>query len=278
MSQPPDESAEFRIADHIYGIAAFLGGMANVIMQLSLPPVGYGVYESTVESGRVDRHPFKRLRTTLTYLAVATMGTDAERAAYRAAVDAQHRFVRSTPSSPVRYNAFDRELQLWVAACLYRGYLDILEKFRGGTLDQAIADPLYRHCSRLATTLQVPSAMWPADRTAFEQYWQAGLARAHIDPVIRDYFDGLIDLAMLPRPLRFLCARFHRYLVTGLLPAELRAQLNMTWTPAQQRRFDRFLRLLGAVVVHAPKPIRLLPVNLCLWDLRRRMRTGKPLV
>ena len=49
-----------------------LAGPANVIMQLARPGVGYGVMESRVESGRADRHPIKRARTTFTYIAVAT--------------------------------------------------------------------------------------------------------------------------------------------------------------------------------------------------------------
>jgi DNA-binding transcriptional MerR regulator len=49
-----------------------VAGAANVVMQLARPGVGYGVYESRVESGRLHDHPIKRTRTTLTYLAVAT--------------------------------------------------------------------------------------------------------------------------------------------------------------------------------------------------------------
>ncbi len=100
---------------------ALLAGPANVIMQLARPGVGYGVMESRVESGRIDLHPIKRARTTFTYLAVATAGTDAQKAAFRRAVNRAHAQVRSTPDSPVQYNAFDPELQLWVAACLYKG-------------------------------------------------------------------------------------------------------------------------------------------------------------
>ena len=54
--------------------AAVLAPAANVIMQLSLPGVGYGVLESPVDSGNVYKHPFKRARTTGTYLAAATLG------------------------------------------------------------------------------------------------------------------------------------------------------------------------------------------------------------
>ena len=80
-------------------------------MQLARPGVGYGVMESRVESGRVDRHPIKRARTTFTYLAVATSGTDAQKAAFRRAVNKAHAQVYSTDESPVKYNAFDKDLQ-----------------------------------------------------------------------------------------------------------------------------------------------------------------------
>ena len=58
---------------------ALLAGPANVIMQLARPGVGYGVKESRVESGRVDRHPIKRARTTFTYLAVASRAVTSRR-------------------------------------------------------------------------------------------------------------------------------------------------------------------------------------------------------
>ena len=71
----------------------------------------------SVESGRVDRDPIKRARTTFTYLAVSTNGTDQQKAAFRRAVDRAHAQVYSAESSPVDYNAFDKDLQLRVGAC-----------------------------------------------------------------------------------------------------------------------------------------------------------------
>lgn len=75
---------------------------ANVVMQLARPGVGHGVLESPVESGQLMRHPWKRARTTATYIAVALLGSDADRAAYRDAVNAAHRDVHSGPDSPDR--------------------------------------------------------------------------------------------------------------------------------------------------------------------------------
>ena len=131
---------------------AFAGGAANVVMQLSRPEVGHGVVEWRVDSGNFLKHPWKRARTTFQYLAVAVLGNDDDRAAFRAAVDSAHRHVHSTSSSPVSYNAFDPELQMWVAACLFVGLEDTYQLLRGSmTVEQAEAltsrpSRSVRHC------------------------------------------------------------------------------------------------------------------------------------
>src|SRR5579875_608921 len=160
-------------------------------MQLALPPVGYGVLESKVEGSQVTKHPLRRFRTTFTYIAVALLGTDDERDRYRAAVDRIHRQVRSTPASPVRYNAMDPRLQLWVAACLYYGSVDLYQRMYG-PMDEAAADAFYRHAARFGTTLQMPAELWPADRAAFARYWDEAVAATSIDAPVRDYLRDLM--------------------------------------------------------------------------------------
>jgi uncharacterized protein (DUF2236 family) len=221
-------------------------------------------------------HPWKRLRTTLTYLAVAMMGTDEDRAAYRAAVDGAHRSVHSEPGAPVKYNAFDPKLQLWVAACLYWGIVDLEQRLHG-PLDEDTADVLYQYAARLGTTLQMRPEMWPADRKAFQQYWDTNLAAKTIDARTRTYFDSLIDLKMVAKPLRIF-APVQRLFVTSLLPQHLRDEMRMSWSPRQERFANLLLRLIGTVHRRLPKPARLFPMNACLYDMRRRHRRGTPLV
>src|SRR6201998_1617412 len=148
------------IDESLMGVA-LLAGPANVIMQLARPGVGYGVLESRVESGRVDLHPIKRARTTFTYLAVAIAGSEAQKQAFRQAVNRAHAQVYSTPDSPVQYNALDVDLQLWVEARLYKGFVAI-HRICIGELDGEDADRYYREGVALATTLQVPPERWPA--------------------------------------------------------------------------------------------------------------------
>ncbi|GHF41071.1 uncharacterized protein (DUF2236 family) [Amycolatopsis bartoniae] len=265
----PDENA-------VVG-AAFLAGGANVIMQLARPGVGYGVLESRVESGRLERHPVKRTRTTFSYLAVAMMGTPEEKAAYRKAVNAQHAQVRSTEDSPVRYNAFDPDLQLWVAACLYRGFEDTHQAFLG-PLRREERERFYQSAATLGTTLQMPAEAWPPDRDAFEEYWTGSLDRIRIDEPVRRFLLDLADLKFLPRPLPALLGRFHRFVTTGFLPEPFRARLGLPWSAGDQRRFERLVAAVGLLVRLQPPSLRRFPYDLLLWDVRRRIRTGKPLV
>ncbi|GAB2642935.1 oxygenase MpaB family protein [Nocardia goodfellowii] len=278
-SAPPLEApgTDFDIAQYLDGATAFFGAAANVIMQLAQPPVGYGVVESTVDSGKVTLHPIKRLRTTVTYLSVAMLGDEEERAAYRDAVNRAHRAVRSTAASPVRYNAFDPTLQLWVAACLYWGARDMYERLHG-PMDEQAADAFYYFAARLGTTLQMRPEMWPADRAAFDAYWTGQLARTRIDPPVRAYFDDLIDLKMLPLPARLPFARFHRWVVTGMLPPQLRAQMDMRWSAFDDQLLETLLHGIGAVSGRMPRTVRMFPVNAYLADFRLRRRLGLRLV
>ncbi|MEV4598544.1 oxygenase MpaB family protein [Amycolatopsis sp. NPDC049253] len=251
-----------------------MAGSANVIMQLGRPAVGYGVMESRVESGNLFRHPVKRARTTGTYLAVATLGTDEERKAYRKAVNGSHRQVRSTKDSPVAYNAFDPELQLWVAACLYKGLEDVHVAFFGG----AAPEELYAEAVGLGTTLQVRPQMWPENREAFAKYWADGLDRVVIDDRTRAYLGDLVDLRLLPWPFALVFGRFHRFVTTGFLPGCFREHMRLSWTEQDQRNFERLTRAIGHVVRRLPRSVQQFPYNAYLRDLRKRRREGRPLV
>ncbi len=269
-----------RLDDGLMGLALLLGP-ANVIMQLARPGVGYGVLESRVESGRVDLHPIKRARTTFTYLAVAMAGSDAQKAAFRREVNRAHAQVYSTADSPVQYNAFDPELQLWVAACLYKGGVDFYRMFVG-EMDEQDADRHYREGMALGTTLQVPPEMWPPDRAAFDRYWQQQLDKVHIDDTVREYLYpiavGRIQALHLPEAVRRLPESLGLLITSGFLPQRFRDEMRFSWDAAEQRRFDRLIAVLRTVNNMMPRFVRRFPFNVLLWDLDRRIKAGRPLV
>ncbi len=276
--RPPRRMAS---ADEAMLGIGLLSGAANVIMELARPGVGYGVKDSRVESGRADRHPVKRARTTFTYLAVALAGTEEQKATYRRAVNRSHAQVYSLPDSPVAYNAFDKDLQLWVAACLYKGFVDVYRIFVG-EMDDAMADHHYREGRTLGTTLQVPAEMWPADRKAFDEYWQQSLDLIHIDDAVREYLypiaAGRIGNVKLPGWLQKRTDAVNLFITTGFLPQRFRDEMGLPWDAAKQRRFNAAMAAIGRVNSFMPRFVRQFPFNVLLQDLDWRVRTGRPLV
>lgn len=254
----------------------FMGGPANVIMQLARLPVGYGVKESRVESGSVIKHPFKRARTTATYLAVSMIGNTEERLAYRQAVNKSHAQVRSTNSSPVKYNAFDADLQMWVAACLYWGFADVSTRLnKPWTPEQA--REFYQLAAPLGTTLQVRADMWPDDLQAFQQYWEKNLHELTLDEPIRKFLGDLVELKHMP-VLGRLIGPFNRFVTAGFLPQKLRDEMHYEWTEKDQKKFDRFVSVIGRLNGLLPRPVRQAGTLLVMADFRRRLRKGLPMV
>ena len=271
---------DVQYADGLVGVA-LLAGPANVIMQLARPGVGYGVVESRVESGRTDLHPIKRARTTFTYLAVAILGSDEQKAAYRSAVNTAHRQVYSTADSPVKYSAMDKNLQLWVAACLFKGALDVY-RLVVGELDDETAEEFYRQGITMGTTLQVTPEMWPADRAAFDKYWQESLDQVHIDDTVREYLFPIAAARLkglqLPGLLQRRSAALALLITTGFLPQRFRDEMQLPWDAKRQKRFNSLMKLVKAVNRVLPGPLRRFPFNWMLMDLNWRIRTGRPLV
>lgn len=258
-----------------------LAGAANVTMQLARPGVGYGVLESRVESGRIDRHPIKRARTTFTYLAVSAQGTPEQQAAFRRAVNRAHAQVYSTEESPVTYNAFDPALQMWVGACMYKGIVDIYRIFVG-EIDDEVAAQLFEEGIALGTMLQVPREMWPADQAAFDRYWEESMAKVHIDDAVREFLwpiaAGRVRGARLPARLQRKLDELNLLITAGFLPQRFRDEMRLEWDDDKQRRFDRLMRRIRTVNDVLPRFLQEFPFNVLLKDLDWRIRTGRALV
>ncbi|MBE1547407.1 uncharacterized protein (DUF2236 family) [Mycobacterium sp. OAS707] len=256
---------------------AFAAGAANVVMQLSWPEVGYGVAESKVDSGNLLKHPWKRARTTFGYLAVALLGGPEDRAAFQEAVNSAHRHVKSTADSPVRYNAFDRELQMWVAACLFVGLEDTYQLLRGEmTAEQA--EQFYRSAWTLGTTLQVTEDQWPPTRAEFDTYWVDACGRVSIDDNVRAYLQDLLNLRMIKPVLAWAFRPLLKFLTVGFLAPVFREALGVQWSDFRQRQFERLFLLVALVNRFLPVFIRQGGSYVLLADVRRRVRDHRALV
>ena len=59
---------------------------------------------------------------------------------------------------------------------------------------------LDEHAARLGTTLQVRPEQWPADREAFQEYWDGMVDQIEMDDLTRRYLLGVADASFLGPP------------------------------------------------------------------------------
>jgi len=265
----PDESAAgFGLADYVGEQLLMLGAGSTVMYQLAMKGVGLGVAEHSTTLKR----PVDRLRTTLTYVFVMSLGTDEEKQAVARMVNKMHARVRS----PGRYSAYDPELQLWVAATLAHNGEWLWEK-AFGPMDDATRERCYRESWIFGTALQVKPEMWPQTRAEFEGYWEASLQKLEPDPSVQDYARRLLDprsapLLMRPgMPLQSLMTR-------GNLDPRTREILALPWSARDQRLYDWFWKVFVPTYKLVPRPLRQAHARLVMRDMRRRMRKGKRVI
>ena len=84
----------------------------------------------------------------------------------------------------MKYNAFNRDLQLWVATCLHYGTSTLHPHAGPLSSDEELV--MLRAGARFATTLQVPSRLAPAPRGVLGLLG-GGPRPVHIDDRVGDY-------------------------------------------------------------------------------------------
>lgn len=229
------------------------GGARAILLQIAHPAVGRGVAEHSTFAD----HPIERLRATMTYVYAAVYGSPEQAAEVRRRVNKAHARVRSTDaaeSSGPAYNAYDPELQLWVAATLYQTAAT-LDQAIFGPLDEDPAERLYARYAVLGTMLQMPAGLWPANRREFARYWQQQLEHLEVTDAARTVAHDLLHPANAPLWLRPLMPTA-RLVTTGLLPPALRGEFGLDFGRARQRRYSRLLRTAAVVYPRLPRRLR----------------------
>jgi uncharacterized protein (DUF2236 family) len=96
--------------------------------------------------------------------------------------------------------------------------------------------------------------------------------------VTRRYLQDLAYLRGLPKPVRAIAGRRASTLTLGFLPEPFRAGLGLPWTPRDEARFARITRELALINRMSPRVLRQLPMQTYLWDVRRRLHSGRAVV
>jgi uncharacterized protein (DUF2236 family) len=218
-----------------------LGGLAAILMQLADPVVARGV----ATRSSFARDPLRRLRETLTFVYAIELGSPAQRAAVVRRVDASHTRVPG---------ARDAAAQLWVAATLARVGVQVHELLRG-PLDPRLADEIHVAGAGLGMSLQLPAHTWPADRAAFDRYWDATIPTLAVGDDARGVAAELLAARAAPWWVR-LAMPAAREVTALLLPAAVREAYDL---PLHARRARAVLAFVRFAVRVTPRGLRELP-------------------
>lgn len=238
------------------------GAGRAILLQIANPRVGHGV----AEHSNFAERPMDRLRATMTYVYAVIYGSEEQQKAVRRAVNRAHAPVRrGADESSAGYSAFDAESQLWVVATLYQTAVTVYEQVHG-PLDDDAADRIYGEYARIGTALQLPASMWPADRSAFVEYWNAQVAALRPDAKALGVARDLLHPSGGPQLLR-LAMPVARFLTAGLLPNHVRDAYGFEWSAGHERRFNRIMRTVGRVYPRLPQRVRHWPRDYYLRQL-----------
>lgn len=245
----PERSEAFR--RYAADSSLVLGGLAAILLQLAHPVVARGVATSSTFA----HDPLKRLRHTLAYVYAVQVGTAEQRARVTRRVDAAHSRVPGARAA---------DPQLWVAATLAHTGVRVHELLHG-PLPAGLADEIHAASADLGTSLQLPEDAWPADRAAFDRYWESTLSTVDVGDDARAVAAELLAARAAPWWLR-LALPAAREFTAVLLPPALRAAYGL---PDHRRRARAVVTLARVLVRVVPRRARELPSRRLLADLVR---------
>lgn len=215
-----------------------LGGLAAILLQLAHPVVARGV----AAHSSFAQNPLRRLRNTLAYVYAVQIGTPQQRIRAGRRVDSAHARVPG---------ARDPGPQLWVAATLARTGVQVHELLHG-PLDDALADEIHAASADLGMALQLPEGAWPADRAAFQRYWDTTLAGLEVGDDARAVAAELLAARAAPWWLRLALPAAQEF-TAALLPPALRAAYGL---PDHPRRAALVVGVARAVARLTPRRVR----------------------
>lgn len=266
MRQPKAPRTDVELAREGIVLA---GGGAAIALQVAHRPVAAGVQQHS----NFTSDPLGRLRRTLQYLAAIVLPeAQSARDTVTGWVARAHEPVEGITDGAA-YSAADPDTQRWVTATLYWTAEEIRWRIWGEQHPDD-ADQIYDCYAALGTALGMPQDYWPADRAAFQRYWDEQLASLEVTDAARQIVSELFAARSAPWWLRSAMPTA-RFLTAGLLPAEIRVQLGLDWDGADAVREDRLWRSLAAAYPRLPAGIRHIPARLVVAELTAGSRGTK---
>lgn len=243
-------SVSWRIDRELLVVA---GGSCALLMQAAHPSVAAGVAEHSTYA----TDPFGRLLRTLESSFDVVFGTRSEAEATIRRVNSIHAAVRGRRPDGASYSALEPDALLWVHATLVDTALRVYDRFVAPVSD-ADAQRYHRESAAVAVRLGVPEGLLPATIGELRA-WMATLVDdrvVRVTPQAREIARTVLYPVRFPPRLAWDAA----HLVSmATLPAELRRQYGIRWSPARERGVRRLAAASRRIVPLVPSVLRHAP-------------------
>lgn len=247
------------------------GGGSALLLQIAHPAVGRGVVEHSDFANRL----MDRFHATMTFVYAAAFASPDEFSIVLRSVNRAHAPVRGAARDELpAYNAFDTELQRWVAATLFATMTDLHERVFG-PLTEVSKEQVYQDFIHLGRNLQLSADDWPPTRSGFQSYWDDMVAGLRVSDETRVVARDILYPREVPVWLRAALPGA-RLVTAGLLPDGVREQFQLPWDSAIERRFERRMRSFAAIYPRLPSTLRHRPRDVYLRRLRQTIHADSP--
>ena len=229
------------------------GGSCALLMQAAHPSVAAGV----VEHSSYATDPFGRLLRTLTSSFSVVFGTRSEGEATLRRINAIHASVRGRRQDGAPYSALDPEALLWVHATLVDTALRIYDRFVA-PLSAAEQQRYHEESARVAAALGVPPETIPATIGELRSWMTAMIATGavRVTPAARKVARTVLYPTRIPPRLAWDAAHL---ISLATLPAPIRRQYGLRWSPARERGIERLAGITRHTLPWIPPMLRFAP-------------------
>jgi uncharacterized protein (DUF2236 family) len=221
----------------------FLIGPRPGVLQLMLAELGQGVQDHSVFFADTAA----RIKRSLPPIFRTVYGSDDLNAGIQVR-DFHHNIKGELPGTDRRYHALDPDTYFWAHATFLDQVFYFADTFVTRLTD-AQKEQMYLESKTWYRRYGVSDRPMPPTYAEFEKYWQHMLDDVVLDHPSATYSVGYVTKGF-PRPkgvsplawavLSKVFNPVAAFLTTGGLPPQARATLNLPWSPAQERRYQRF--------------------------------------
>jgi len=239
--------------------ALLVGGGRALMLQACHEMVGAGVHQHSA----FQTDPWRRLRRTSDFYLSLVYAKQSDIPALNQWLDRAHQGVQGKSPSGKTYHANQIDLMLWVQATLADSVAWAWQQIWGPLRDDQL-ERYWQEQKIIGQAIGVQMQDLPEEWPGFQQWMKEqsqGLSKTPAGEAVMSHLQDLpVALPGIPSLLWDaslpLSRSLSRQAIAAGLPEHLREQFDLSWGPAEQKRWEQTCRRLGMVLKITPPPLK----------------------